>query len=110
MDNEETGTDLELNEESCERACWFDSGNYWLDQYTTAMSDDEDGTHFSAGPYGGALAREGGLSDRMLLLSGFEARANDPELTDNHELTSMYNTSCAMRSTMGTWRAAHPIH
>ncbi|XP_002488996.2 uncharacterized protein LOC8155614 [Sorghum bicolor] len=92
---EETGSDLELDEESWERGCWSDGGDgdCRLDQDAAApalISDDEDGTgaQFSARPYGGALARDGGPSDGTLLLSGFEARADGPEIADQHELTS----------------------
>ncbi|XP_066349122.1 uncharacterized protein [Miscanthus floridulus] len=80
---EETGSDLELDEESWERGCWSDGGDWRHDQDPSALiSDDEDGAQFSARPYGGAIAREGGPSDGTLLLSGFEA------LADQHELTS----------------------
>ncbi|OEL16813.1 hypothetical protein BAE44_0022164 [Dichanthelium oligosanthes] len=85
-DEEETGSDLELDEESWERGRSDE-------QDPAALSDDDDGgggggNQFSARPYDGALAREGGPSDATLLLSGFEARADGPELTDQHELTS----------------------
>ncbi|CAL4914425.1 unnamed protein product [Urochloa decumbens] len=54
-----------------------------------ALSDDEEdgGGQFTARPFGGAMARDGGPSDGTLLLSGFEARADGPEVGDQHELT-----------------------
>lgn len=77
---EETGSDLELDEESWERV-WSDDGD--------SLGDDEEGgAQFLARPYDGALAREGGPSDGTLLLSGFGARADGPEVADQHELTS----------------------
>ncbi|CAD6211214.1 unnamed protein product [Miscanthus lutarioriparius] len=86
---EETGSDLDLDEVSWERGCWSDGGDWRHDQDPAALiSDDEVGAQFSARPYGGAIAREGGPSDGTLLLSGFEARADGPELADQHELTS----------------------
>ncbi|CAM0881724.1 unnamed protein product [Alopecurus aequalis] len=61
------------------------------DQQTDAGYEDDDddedgcGAQFSVRPYrGGALARQEG----NLLLSGFEARSDGPELTEQHELTS----------------------
>ncbi|CAM0876060.1 unnamed protein product [Alopecurus aequalis] len=49
--------------------------------------DDEDGcgAQFSVRPYRGALVREGEMTQ---LLSGFEARSDGPELTEQDELTS----------------------
>ncbi|KAJ1297100.1 hypothetical protein BS78_01G352100 [Paspalum vaginatum] len=79
---EDTGSDLELDEESWER------GELQDPAALSGGDDDEGGGQFSARPYHGALAREGGPSDGTLLLSGFKARADGPELTDQHELTS----------------------
>ncbi|KAF0913525.1 hypothetical protein E2562_023266 [Oryza meyeriana var. granulata] len=42
---------------------------------------------FTARPYDGAMAREGGPRDGTLLLSGFVARSDGPELDDQLELT-----------------------
>lgn len=86
-DSEETGSDLELDEESWAHG-WRSGSDCQYDQDPAALiSDDEDGAQFSARPYDGALAREGGPSDGTLLLSGFQARSDGPELADQHELT-----------------------
>jgi len=72
---EETGSDLELDEESWERGCWSDGDDCRHGQGpATLISNDEDGAQFSARPYDGALARDGGPSDGTLLLSGFHSR------------------------------------
>jgi hypothetical protein len=89
-DSEEAGSDLELDEESWSRGR-SDRGD-WRDEHEhdpAILGDDEDGggCQFSARPYDGAPAREGGPSDGTLLLSGFEAHADGPELGDQHELT-----------------------
>jgi hypothetical protein len=84
-DEDESGSDLEFGE--------FDlSGARSLrDQQSIAgyEEDDEDedecGAQFSVRPYrGGPPAREAG----NLRLSGFAARSDGPELTDQHDLTS----------------------
>ncbi|CAL4939436.1 unnamed protein product [Urochloa decumbens] len=68
-----------------------DGGAWRYEDSHAALSDDEDagggGGQFTARPFGGAMAREGGPSDGTLLLSGFEARADGPEPGDQHELT-----------------------
>ncbi|KAM0840211.1 hypothetical protein ACQ4PT_059826 [Festuca glaucescens] len=84
-EDDESGSDMEFGE--------FDlSGARNLqDQHTVAGYEDDDddedecGAQFSVRPYrGGTLAREVG----NLQLSGFAARSDGPELTDQHELTS----------------------
>ncbi|XP_047057175.1 uncharacterized protein LOC124663527 [Lolium rigidum] len=87
-EDDEGGSDMEFGE--------FDlSGARNLQDYQQQTGaghedDDEDedgcGAQFSVRPYrgGGALAGEEG----NLLLSGFEARSDGPELTEQHELTS----------------------
>lgn len=86
-DSEEPGSDLELDEESWAHG-WRSGSDCQYDQDPAALiSDDEDGAQFSARPYDGALAREGGPSDGTLLLSGFQAHSDGPELADQHELT-----------------------
>ncbi|RLN15698.1 uncharacterized protein C2845_PM02G25910 [Panicum miliaceum] len=88
-DREETGSDLELDEESWSRGR-SDGGDCRHGHDPAALCDDEDdgGAQFSARPFDGAIARAGGPSDGTLLLSGFEARADGPEPGDQHELTS----------------------
>ncbi|XP_071685167.1 uncharacterized protein [Lolium perenne] len=84
-EDDESGSDMEFGE--------FDlSGARNLqDQQTVAGYEDDDddddecGAQFSVRPFrGGALALKMG----NLQLSGFEARSDGPELTDQHELTS----------------------
>ncbi|KAF8721016.1 hypothetical protein HU200_023428 [Digitaria exilis] len=86
---EETGSDLELDEESWSRG--NSGGGDWLHGHDAAVLGDEDddsgGGQFSARAYDGAFEREGGRSDGALLLSGFEARGDGPELGEQHELT-----------------------
>ncbi|RLN40183.1 uncharacterized protein C2845_PM01G15370 [Panicum miliaceum] len=88
-DSEETGSDLELDEE-----CWSrgrsDGGDCQPGHDPAVLGGVEDGGggQFLVRPFDGALAREGGPSDGTLLLSGFEARADGPEPGDQHELTS----------------------
>ncbi|CAL4930982.1 unnamed protein product [Urochloa decumbens] len=98
-DEEEAGcvdeicSDLELDEEAWQRG--RSDGGDWRHEHddpAVLAGDDEDGGgggQFTARPFDGALAREreGGPSDAALLLSGFEARADGPELGDQHELT-----------------------
>ncbi|KAG8063344.1 hypothetical protein GUJ93_ZPchr0003g18045 [Zizania palustris] len=62
---------------------WDDDGHAFI------SDDDEDGSaaQMTVRPYHGSMAREGGPSDGTLLLSGFVARSDGPELTDQHELT-----------------------
>jgi hypothetical protein len=60
-----------------------------IDYDPAALSGDEDITLFSAGSYGSTLAREGGLEQQdaaIVRVRGFEARADGPELTNQHEL------------------------
>ncbi|CAL4939438.1 unnamed protein product [Urochloa decumbens] len=87
---EEICSDLELDEESWQQGR-LDGGDWRHehDDQAVLAGDDEDGGggQFTARPFDGALAREGGPSDGALLLSGFEARADGPELGDQHELT-----------------------
>ncbi|XP_051212293.1 uncharacterized protein [Lolium perenne] len=84
-EDDESGSDMEFGE--------FDlSGarNLHAQQTVAGYEDDDDdedecGAQFSVRPYlGGTLAREAG----NLQLSGFAARSDGPELTDQHELTS----------------------
>ncbi|CAN6300886.1 unnamed protein product [Urochloa humidicola] len=85
---EEICSDLELDEESWERGRSSDGGDWRHEHDDPAVLAGDDGSQFSARPFDGALAREGGPpSDAALLLSGFEARADGPELGDQHELT-----------------------
>ncbi|KAG2540699.1 uncharacterized protein LOC120691011 [Panicum virgatum] len=84
-DSEETGSDLELDEESWNRG--KSDGGEWGHGHDPAVLGDDGGVQFSARPFDGALARAGGPSDGTLLLSGFEARADGPEPGDQHELT-----------------------
>jgi hypothetical protein len=80
-DDDESGSDMEFGE--------FDlSGarNLYDQQAVAGYEDDDEdedacGAQFSVRPYrgGGAIAGE---------LSGFEARSDGPDLTDQHELTS----------------------
>ncbi|CAL4930983.1 unnamed protein product [Urochloa decumbens] len=125
-EGEEVGSDLELDDECCERGMSesdggeggdtpyehghvaapidgggalvqrrgeseADGGAWRYEVSYAALSDDEDegggGGQFTARPFGGAMAREGGPSDGTLLLSGFEARADGNEEGDQHELT-----------------------
>ncbi|KAL6649946.1 hypothetical protein ACP70R_014170 [Stipagrostis hirtigluma subsp. patula] len=111
---EETGSDLEFDEASWERG-GSDDDSQWQYEHDHAVltGDDDDASggdsqwqyehdeavftgdddaagddgQFSARPFAGALAREGGPSDGTLLLSGFEARSDGPELGEQHELT-----------------------
>uniref|UniRef100_J3MIH5 Uncharacterized protein n=1 Tax=Oryza brachyantha TaxID=4533 RepID=J3MIH5_ORYBR len=67
-------------------------GGEWGDGIIDWGDDEEDGgggsgPQFTAHPYDGAMAREGGPSDGTLLLSGFVASSDGPELDDQHELT-----------------------
>ncbi|CAN6295078.1 unnamed protein product [Urochloa humidicola] len=83
---EEICSDLELDEEAWQRGRSSDGGDWRHEHVDPAVlaGDDEDGggCQFTARPFDGALAREGGPpSDGALLLSGFEARADGPELT-----------------------------
>jgi hypothetical protein len=84
-DDDESGSDMEFGE--------FDlSGARSLrDQRTIAGYEDDDddedecGAQFSVRPYrGGAIAGEAG----NLQLSGFAARSDGPEITEQHDLTS----------------------
>jgi hypothetical protein len=84
-EDDESGSDMEFGE--------FDlsGARNLLDQQTVAGYEDDDdddnecGAQFSVRPFrGGALALEMG----NLQLSGFAARSDGPELTDQHELTS----------------------
>ncbi|KAL6593935.1 hypothetical protein ACP70R_048836 [Stipagrostis hirtigluma subsp. patula] len=91
---EETGSDLEFDEASWELG-GSGGDSQWQYEHDHAVltgdNDDDDvagdGGQFSARSFGGALAREGGPSDGTLLLSGFEARSDGPELGEQHELT-----------------------
>ena len=84
--SEETGSDLEFDEESWNRS--KSDGGDWQHGHDLGDDDGDDGCgQFSARPFDGALARAGGPSDGTLLLSGFEARADGPEPGDQHELT-----------------------
>ncbi|XP_062215585.1 uncharacterized protein LOC133916094 [Phragmites australis] len=89
-DYEETGSDLEFDGASWERGRLNGRWRYEDDQAVLVGEDNDaaGGGQFSARPYDGALTREGGPSDATLLLSGFEARSDGPELADQHELTS----------------------
>uniref|UniRef100_A0A0E0KDT3 Uncharacterized protein n=1 Tax=Oryza punctata TaxID=4537 RepID=A0A0E0KDT3_ORYPU len=77
-DDDESGSDV------CGgRGDWGDD-----DDADAFLSDDDDeGAQFTARPYYGAMAREGGPSDGTLLLSGFVTRSDGPELDDQIELT-----------------------
>ncbi|XP_037474091.1 uncharacterized protein LOC119350284 [Triticum dicoccoides] len=83
-DDDESGSDMEFGE--------FDlSGARSLhgQRAVAAYEDDDDdedgcGAQFTVRQYRGARAGEGA----NLLLSGFEARSDGPELTEQHELTS----------------------
>ncbi|CAL4914426.1 unnamed protein product [Urochloa decumbens] len=83
---EEICSDLEFDEESWQRGR-SDGGDWRHEHDDPAVLEDDGGGQFTARPFDGALAREGGPSDGALLLSGFEARADGPELGDQHELT-----------------------
>lgn len=110
QEEEEVGSDLEFDEECWERGRLDDGdtgyedvhvapalvlsqpdGGAWRYEHGEASlidgDDEEGGGQFSARPFDGALAREGGPSDASLLLSGFEARADGPEPDEQHELT-----------------------
>ncbi|KAL6902103.1 hypothetical protein ACP4OV_004979 [Aristida adscensionis] len=76
--DEEAGSDLEFDE-----AAWESGASHLRCEPVLAAGGDED-SQFSARPFGGAVAGEGGAA----LLSGFEARAEGPELGDQHELTA----------------------
>ncbi|CAN6312732.1 unnamed protein product [Urochloa humidicola] len=85
---EEICSDLDLDEESWERGRSSDGGDWRHEHDDPAVLASDDGSQFTARPFDGAVAREGGPpSDGALLLSGFEARADGPELGDQHELT-----------------------
>ncbi|PNT77411.1 hypothetical protein BRADI_1g62200v3 [Brachypodium distachyon] len=93
-DEDESGSDMEFGEFDLSGARTLHSQTFAGDDYEDD-DDDEDGcgAQFSVRPYQGGFARAaggfGGSRDRTsLLLSGFEARSDGPELTDQHELTS----------------------
>ncbi|KAF7047723.1 hypothetical protein CFC21_056612 [Triticum aestivum] len=98
-DDDECGSDMEFGE--------FDlSGARSLRGQQTDASydyeeedDDEDGcgAQFTVRPYRGALARGAPSS---MLLSGFEARSDGPELTEEHEVTS-YDIQRVVRKALG---------
>uniref|UniRef100_A0A0D9VU41 Uncharacterized protein n=1 Tax=Leersia perrieri TaxID=77586 RepID=A0A0D9VU41_9ORYZ len=82
-DEDETGSDMDFSDVAHLRSSGWGDGD----------GDDDDGagggssSQFTARPYGGAMAREGGPSDGTLLLSGFVARSDGPEMDDQLELT-----------------------
>ncbi|KAL5217252.1 hypothetical protein ABZP36_017936 [Zizania latifolia] len=87
--DDESGSDLDFSDVCGGRD---DSGGQWNDDGHAFISDDDDdedggGAQMTARPYHGSMAREGGPSDGTLLLSGFVARSDGPELSDQHELT-----------------------
>ncbi|KAM0912667.1 hypothetical protein ACQ4PT_012642 [Festuca glaucescens] len=88
-DDDESGSDMEFGE--------FDlSGARNLQSYQQTGAgyegDDEDedgcGAQFSVRAYSGGCALAVAGEEGNLLLSGFEARSDGPELTEQHELTS----------------------
>uniref|UniRef100_A0ACD5W158 Uncharacterized protein n=1 Tax=Avena sativa TaxID=4498 RepID=A0ACD5W158_AVESA len=85
-DDDESGSDMEFGEFDLSGARNL-QGQQTGAGYEDDDDDDDDGcgAQFSVRPYrAGAVARE----KRNLLLSGFEARSDGPELTEQHELTS----------------------
>ncbi|KAF7043986.1 hypothetical protein CFC21_053271 [Triticum aestivum] len=104
-DDDECGSDMEFGEFDLSgarslRGQQTDAGyDYDYDE------DDEDedgcGAQFTVRPYRGAPTRGGGgAPSSSLLLSGFEARSDGPELTEEHEVTS-YDIQRVVRMALG---------
>ncbi|CAM0876059.1 unnamed protein product [Alopecurus aequalis] len=86
-DDDESGSDMEFGEFDLSGARSL-QGQRSVDGYEYDDDDDDEdgcGAQFSVRPYRGGLVREGEMTQ---LLSGFEARSDGPELTEQDELTS----------------------
>uniref|UniRef100_A0A8I6YBA5 Uncharacterized protein n=1 Tax=Hordeum vulgare subsp. vulgare TaxID=112509 RepID=A0A8I6YBA5_HORVV len=107
-EDDESGSDMEFGEFDLSGARRLggqqtDAGySYGYDYDEDDDNEDGCGAQFTVSPYRGALAREGGgaPSSSSLLLSGFAARSDGPELTEEHELTS-YDMQRVVRKALG---------
>ncbi|XBH54386.1 uncharacterized protein [Aegilops tauschii subsp. strangulata] len=103
-DDDECGSDMEFGEFDLSgarslRGQQTDAG-YGYDYEEDDDDEDGCGAQFTVRPYRGALARAGGGAPSSLLLSGFEARSDGPELTEEHEMTS-YDIQRVVRKALG---------
>ncbi|KAM3311071.1 hypothetical protein ACQJBY_031624 [Aegilops geniculata] len=105
-DDDESGSDMEFGEFDLSGARSLrgqqTAAGYDYDYDYEEDDEDEDGcgAQFTVRPYRGALARAGGGAPSSLLLSGFEARSDGPELTEEHEVTS-YDIQRVVRRALG---------
>ncbi|KAM3311070.1 hypothetical protein ACQJBY_031623 [Aegilops geniculata] len=105
-EDDESGSDMEFGEFDLSgarslRGQQTDAGyDYDYDYEEEEDDDDGCGAQFTVRPYRGALARAGGGAPSSLLLSGFAARSDGPELTEEHEVTS-YDIQRVVRRALG---------
>ncbi|KAM3311072.1 hypothetical protein ACQJBY_031625 [Aegilops geniculata] len=106
-DDDECGSDMEFGEFDLSgarslRGQQTDAGyGYGYDYEEDDDDEDGCGAQFTVRPYRGALARAGGgAPSSSLLLSGFAARSDGPELTEEHEVTS-YDIQRVVRKALG---------